>query len=288
MPICSEPDCDKPAKVRGMCKTHYMRAWRGGSYNQRPKKQCAAPDCSSLAVAKGLCRKHRDRMRKNGSLDLVPRDKQCAVLGCSGKHEARGLCHKHYQRLMTTGSVADPVTVERRCSDPECFNTAVSKGMCHKHYQRQYVPRTIRVCSVSDCTQNARSKGLCWKHAARLRRTGSVDLVPRVSRPRSESAGSAPSAVVGPTDNPLRLGQGPDWTLERQASELLLQDLNDRGDQALADEYSWLTDKQLVSLQFKEVFNKNGIPDPHIVSGMLWRAYNPLIGKRPRRHTEAA
>lgn len=42
--ICSVQDCGKPAKCKGMCKPHYMRAWRhgdplkGGTYIGEPRQ----------------------------------------------------------------------------------------------------------------------------------------------------------------------------------------------------------------------------------------------------------
>ena len=77
-----------------------------------------------------------------------------------------------------------------------------------------------------------------------------------------------------------------DWILEARATALLKRDRKIRGIkgvEALSEEYCWLTEEQMAARQDKEVYNVNGFPDPSIRSGVLWRAYNPLIGTRPKR-----
>lgn len=75
---------------------------------------------------------------------------------------------------------------------------------------------------------------------------------------------------------------GVDRTLEDLADHLLMEDREANG-----GEVDWLTEGQLVSCGYREVHNKNGFPEPNILEGRVFRAYNPLFGKRPRRHDAA-
>lgn len=79
---------------------------------------------------------------------------------------------------------------------------------------------------------------------------------------------------------------GRQWDLEQKATRMLKADRKVRGIKsvdALNEEYSWLTEEQLNHRLEREVFTSTGLPDPHIVSGMFQRVYNPLFGKRPQR-----
>jgi hypothetical protein len=85
-----------------------------------------------------------------------------------------------------------------------------------------------------------------------------------------------------------RITLGIDIELEDRATGLLMKDRKDRGlkgkTAALrAEEYCWLTDWQMEERQLKEVYTTSGTPDPNILEGRVFRAYNPLFGKRPSR-----
>lgn len=43
----------------------------------------------------------------------------------------------------------------------------------------------------------------------------------------------------------------------------------------------YLSRDQLLLRRLKEVYNVNGIPDAHLMSGLYKRSYNPLFGNRP-------
>lgn len=70
---CTEEGCDRPARGRGLCGTHY--AYR----------------------------------RRHGALPDLAFTESCTVDGCGRGHEAHGLCGKHYQRLKKTGSLEQPI-----------------------------------------------------------------------------------------------------------------------------------------------------------------------------------
>lgn len=71
---------------------------------------------------------------------------------------------------------------------------------------------------------------------------------------------------------------GVDPYLEEQADRILAEDRARRG--AASKEDGYLTDGQMDSRRQREVYNKNGVPESSLYSGLFRRAYNPLIGKR--------
>lgn len=79
---------------------------------------------------------------------------------------------------------------------------------------------------------------------------------------------------------------GPDWDLETEAQAILVKDRKDRGLLSIkvnSEEYSWLTLEQLEYRQKREVFTEYGIGEVIAPTGMFMRAWNPLIGTRPKR-----
>ena len=72
---------------------------------------------------------------------------------------------------------------------------------------------------------------------------------------------------------------GVDFALEEQANAILRE--GRRGVTALSDKKDYLTTEQYALRQRREVYNCNGVPDCHIMSGLYRRAYNPGAGARP-------
>jgi hypothetical protein len=72
---------------------------------------------------------------------------------------------------------------------------------------------------------------------------------------------------------------GIDYELEKQANELLRR--GRAGVTKLSEKKDYFTEEQLATRYSHEVYNVNGVPDPHIVSGLFRRAYNPTFGHRP-------
>ncbi|MDP4501044.1 endonuclease domain-containing protein [Nonomuraea turcica] len=86
---CSEEDCTKPLKARGLCDTHYARLRRAG-LPERPIRVCG-------------------------------------VDGCGRKHNTAGYCYTHYVRLKNTGTVGSaqirtykPTTVRDEQGRKQC------------------------------------------------------------------------------------------------------------------------------------------------------------------------
>lgn len=73
---------------------------------------------------------------------------------------------------------------------------------------------------------------------------------------------------------------GPDWELENQATEILMQDRRTTTPTD-TEKNLWLTDDQMRTRWNHEVYTWLGYPMPSIRSGLFRRAYNPLAGQRP-------
>jgi hypothetical protein len=71
---CSVPTCDRDARVRGWCKTHYNRWKRHGDVRpdvplRQPKPDhCTVDGCYRPVARKGLCWTHAKRLKKYGDV----------------------------------------------------------------------------------------------------------------------------------------------------------------------------------------------------------------------------
>lgn len=81
---------------------------------------------------------------------------------------------------------------------------------------------------------------------------------------------------------PGSIPSGVNFELENQANEILRK--GRAGVTRLEDKKFYLTEEQLKLRQDREVYNSNGVPDVHLVSGLYRRAFNPtaVSGARPR------
>lgn len=69
---CAVDGCERLAKTRGWCNTHYER-WRlgrevnmAGDLRKKPPKPCAVEGCDTRATARGWCEKHYARWQTYG------------------------------------------------------------------------------------------------------------------------------------------------------------------------------------------------------------------------------
>lgn len=74
MSHCSVTGCERPAKSRTWCGTHYARWARIGSVELpvRIPPTCAADGCEARVYSNGWCGLHYSRMRHAGRLHLSP------------------------------------------------------------------------------------------------------------------------------------------------------------------------------------------------------------------------
>lgn len=85
---------------------------------------------------------------------------------------------------------------------------------------------------------------------------------------------------------PARIKCGVDWELEALADQLLCE--SRKGVTRVSEKRDFLTADQLERRRAREVYNRNGVPDPHLYSGLYRRAYNPDAGTRPSKHNPYA
>jgi hypothetical protein len=79
----------------------------------------------------------------------------------------------------------------------------------------------------------------------------------------------------------LNLRCGEDFSVEEEANRWLAR--SREGITALSEKRDWLSYDQLQLRRSREVFNRNGIADEELVSGLFRRAYNPMANSRPSR-----
>src|SRR4051794_9330884 len=70
---------------------------------------CTELNCGRPVRGRGLCGTHYAFHRRHGTLpELPPPTEGCSVEECDREHEARGLCPMHYQRLTKSGYLEQP------------------------------------------------------------------------------------------------------------------------------------------------------------------------------------
>jgi hypothetical protein len=75
MKKCSIDGCDKNVSARGLCKNHYMLAYKRGEFdvirrksqNTNPPEYCQAEGCEKKHYSLGYCNAHYTRLRRHGS-----------------------------------------------------------------------------------------------------------------------------------------------------------------------------------------------------------------------------
>ncbi|WP_309317411.1 endonuclease VII domain-containing protein [Streptomyces salinarius] len=106
-------------------------------------------------------------------------NRTCVIEGCEGAVRARDWCTRHYQRWQKHG---DPGGVEVRswgrqgCDVDDCERPHYGHGYCNTHLSRlrrngtlDVVPRVRATCSFGDCGRPAVSLGHCNGHAIQRR-----------------------------------------------------------------------------------------------------------------------
>jgi hypothetical protein len=120
--VCAIEDCERRAKYRGWCPSHYTR-WRnhgdplggGPSRNRKRKAEevCSVEGCGRREHSRGWCGTHYLRWFKHGDVEADNRRKAsaCSIEGCDLPHVGRGWCSVHYGRWKHYG---DPLGVANR------------------------------------------------------------------------------------------------------------------------------------------------------------------------------
>lgn len=92
---CEVAGCEKPARHRGLCSTHYKRWWRHGDPTKTltptrgfERIQCIADDvvpCENMSVYScGLCENHYEMQRNYGRTKRIIREKGLGTYDVQG------------------------------------------------------------------------------------------------------------------------------------------------------------------------------------------------------------
>jgi hypothetical protein len=154
---CSVDGCEKQAKTRGLCMTHYSAARRAGLH------------------------------RKYARHTVPQYEKPCSVDGCGMKTQTVGLCRRHYQRAryrqfaeaMKTSSGTNVGQIYSKplpagqveCGNPGCTRRtlvalAVERGgLCKHHWRRKLIQEAYesKRCGFDGCT-NRPYGAFCKEH----------------------------------------------------------------------------------------------------------------------------
>jgi hypothetical protein len=95
--ICSQPDCELPARARGLCSKHYQRL----RYAQKRAEERGDPVPEDLEQARSQqARKPNRRTAKRGG-------GVCSVEGCERTNYAKGMCGKHFMEWVRSQKNGD-------------------------------------------------------------------------------------------------------------------------------------------------------------------------------------
>lgn len=103
---CSVDSCTAEARVRGMCRPHYMRWYNGrpldARWRQPNEGPCKVDGCAEPSKTLGLCKMHYQRHLRGQELE-APRGRArkgtravCTIDGCGLQVNGKGLCRRHY------------------------------------------------------------------------------------------------------------------------------------------------------------------------------------------------
>lgn len=191
---CSEDNCDRGIKARGLCRNHY-EVWRRRNRDLvRPtanrwdnadgtRMECFKEGCSKPVETQGLCQHHyqnfhymtnrgADKTRRNRKLtdyDGVKLTLLCTFEGCEREEFNPGFCAGHYYQKLQ-GKKLTPLFERADCPVPGCEGTYSVKlgkqGVCraHSHTMSRFSitrDELIRlfspgVCSAEDCGRSGR------------------------------------------------------------------------------------------------------------------------------------
>lgn len=123
--LCSVASCDEAGAVGGLCRRHYMRAWRRGVQKQPIGLTCdecgtdfehvmgrggRRPKYCSDVCRKAVKRRGSAERRADGYRPPMW-SQECCIDGCVDTARSRHMCDAHYGRWWSTG---DPGEVSRR------------------------------------------------------------------------------------------------------------------------------------------------------------------------------
>ena len=111
MAYCSVAECDRPARIFGLCSMHGRRkdAQQDSRFRADPIPPCLVEDCDRPARGRGMCTKHYQRWKAHGDpmIASIPRDPRlCTVENCDKpRGTSATLCEMHRGRQRRHGDV---------------------------------------------------------------------------------------------------------------------------------------------------------------------------------------
>lgn len=121
--ICSQADCERPVRARGLCLLHYARLKRGAPLDapiqeHQRGRSCTIDGCDRPHEQHGYCQAHFARVRRGLTGDAleapiitrnVNRGRTCAAALCEREAETLGYCDAHYHRLRAGRALDTPL-----------------------------------------------------------------------------------------------------------------------------------------------------------------------------------
>lgn len=174
---CTVETCNRPARNKGLCSTHYRWQRFGKELAEIPQRNldahdtCTYGECDRPYYGNGLCHAHYQRQRNGRDMDKPIRKlsrppKGCSAPGCKKVHWAKGYCNTHYDRLRSGQPMDEPVRPRGRisvCTLPGCDDLHATVGYCKRHAhlrlpynlsQEQMLAVEGRECQICGSTQN--------------------------------------------------------------------------------------------------------------------------------------
>lgn len=150
--LCSDPNCDSPKVVGGMCNKHYMHAYYRRHF-PNPKTfytHCTIEGCASPHLSRGMCNAHYKRWQKYGDPKVLRVQKTVELRFWSRVHKtetcwlwtgaidaggygafaapletggrARYILAHRYAHEFLKGPIPDGLTIDHLCRVRNCVN----------------------------------------------------------------------------------------------------------------------------------------------------------------------
>lgn len=86
---CSVEGCEKEARHKGLCTTHYKRWWRHGDVHHTEKQRqeglfCTEENCGLPAKSVGMCSMHYQRYNKHGRTHRINNEIGVGAINSAG------------------------------------------------------------------------------------------------------------------------------------------------------------------------------------------------------------
>lgn len=132
---CKTEGCDKKARARGMCATHWA-AWKADT------TPCSVEGCSRGTRSRGMCAMHYYRLRNHGEVGPAEPTRKhghrpCRVEDCAnGAVTSDDLCPTHRRRKQLYGNEDGSFATHKKCLTCGSPATATdrSSDYCRTHY----------------------------------------------------------------------------------------------------------------------------------------------------------